>query len=197
MWTENYIYIFQIQSVLKFKAFCFMKQRNHVIRVSTFYCSWYVFIFPPCLLCPLQLLQLWRSGSPCQGVWPAPPAKEMPLLPEHHAHGGSVSPQGAGAYHRLSGPTRVYLGLQPGDRDLPLPPRGGGALRLVSPGGLLLLPRGAPHAWPPDPEMEEILKTAHRGEPITTNPWPSCLPLIKDTWSPPSSTSHLWKNGSS
>lgn len=30
-------------------------------------------------------------------------------------------------------------------------------------------------------------------KPFTANPWPSCLPSIKDTWSPPSSTSHLWK----
>lgn len=106
----------------------------------------------------------------------------MPLLPEHYTHGGSVPLQGTGA--RLSGPTCVYLGLQPRDWALPLHPRGGGALRLVPTGGVLLLPRGTAHTWPPDPEVEEILKTAHRGEPFTASPWPFCLPSITDSWNP-------------
>lgn len=136
----------------------------------------FIVIPPMCSCLALQLLQLWRSGSPCQGVWPAPSAKEMPLLPEHHTHGGSVSPQGAGA--RLSGPTCVYLGLQPRGRALPLPPRGGGALRLVSAGGVLLLPRGTPHTWTPDPEVEEIVKTEVNLSPL--KPDPHVSPSIKD-----------------
>lgn len=115
----------------------------------------------------LQLLQLRRSGPPRQGVRPAPPAKEMPLLPEHHTHGGAVSPQDAGAL-RLSGPTRlVYLGLRPRDRPLSLPAGGGGAaLGLLPAGRLLLLARGTPHAWPPDAEVEKILKsTGSEGQP--------------------------------
>lgn len=117
----------------------------------------------------------------------------MPLLPEHHAHGGSVSPQGAGA--RLSGPSRVYLGLRYRDCALPLLSRGG-ERRLFSTGGVLLLPGGAPHTRPPDPEVEETLKITHRGKPFNTNFWLLFLLSIKDTWSAPpptSSTSHLEK----
>lgn len=100
----------------------------------------------------MQMLQLWRSGSPRQGVRPAPPAKEMPLLPEHHPHGGSVSLQGL---VQLTGPT-----------DLPrVPgPRGGGPQQLLSPGGKLLS-RGraaTPRAVLPAPP-EEALKRCFAG----------------------------------
>lgn len=83
----------------------------------------------------------------------------MPLLPEHHTHGGAVSPQDAGAL-RLSGPTCiVYLGLWLRDRSLSLLAGGGGAaLGLLPAGRLLFLSRGNPHAWPPDAEVEKILK---------------------------------------
>lgn len=139
----------------------------------------------------LQLLQLWRSGSPCQGVWAAPPAKEMPLLPEHHAHDGSVSTQAAGPLRpRPSGPTCVYLGFQPRAQALPQSPRGGGALWLVSPGGLLLFPRGAPHTPRlPNAEEEEIMNIVHRGDSIHTL---LLTHSIKVTWRPPN-LPHLWR----
>lgn len=113
----------------------------------------------------------------------------MPLLPEHHTHGGSVSPQGAGA--RFSGATRLYLGLQSRDRALPLLSRGGGARPLFSAGGLLLLPGGAPHTRALEPEVEEILKTTCRVKPVSTNLWFLFLLSIKDTWSPPTHLIYL------
>lgn len=113
----------------------------------------------------------------------------MPLLPEHHTHGGSVSPQGAGA--RFSGPTPVYLGLQSRDRALPLLSRAGGARQLISTGGVFLLPGGAPHTRAPDPEVEEILKITCRVKPVSTNLWLLFLLSIKDTWSPPTHVIYL------
>lgn len=113
----------------------------------------------------------------------------MPLLPEHHTHGGSVSAQGAGA--RLSGPTRVYLGLQSRDRALPLLCRGGGARWLFSAGGALLLPGGAPHTRAAAPEVEEILKITCRVKPLTSDSYSSCQSRIPEAHPPTSSTSHL------
>lgn len=113
----------------------------------------------------------------------------MPLLPEHHTHGGSVSPQGAGA--RFSGPTRVYLGFQSRNRALPLLSRGGGARQLLSTGGVVLLPGGAPPTRAPDSEVEEILKITCRVKPGSTNLWLLFLLSIKDTWSPPTHLIYL------